>query len=102
MIYRRLKKRLLGTCCDGRKGKGKVLPRLYEGTDWKLPTSNEARHDFCTCHSLDRVTSGFRDGIVTKGEYEWSLRAYHNRQLAMKSEARDKAAAVVHLMRPGE
>ena len=65
--------------------------------------SHEARHDFCTGRRpLDKVTTGFRDGIVTKGEYEWSLRAYHNRQLAMKSEARDKAAAVVHLMRPGD
>ena len=51
--------------------------------------------------SLDAVKSGFRSGIVTKGEYEWSLRAYHNRQLAMKSDARDKAAAVVYLWDQG-
>ena len=50
-------------------------------------------------NSLDKVTAGFRSGIVTKDEYERALRAYHNRQLLMKSEARDKVEAI---MRPGE
>ena len=45
--------------------------------------------------ALVAVKQGFMGGIVTNGEYELSLRAYHNRQLEMKSETRDKAAAVV-------
>ena len=44
--------------------------------------------------SLDRVKSGFRSGIVTKEEFEETLRAYHNHQLEMKSDARDEAAAI--------
>ena len=43
--------------------------------------------------SLDKVTSGFRSGIITKDEYEEALRTYHNSQLEMKSEARDEATA---------
>ena len=39
--------------------------------------------------SLDLVQAGFMDGIVTKGEYESTLRAFHERQTEMKSEARD-------------
>ena len=35
---------------------------------------------------MDKVTSGF----VTKDEYEGAVRAYYNRQIEMKSEARDK------------
>ena len=41
--------------------------------------------------SLDKVTSGFRSGIITKDDYEGALRAHYSRQLEMKSEARDKA-----------
>ena len=43
-------------------------------------------------NSLDRVKGGFAAGSVTKDEYEQALRAYHERQLEAKSEARDKAA----------
>ena len=42
-------------------------------------------------HSLDKVKQGFMDGLVTKNEYESTLRAYHERQSEMKSEARDQA-----------
>ena len=41
--------------------------------------------------SLDAVKIGFRNGSVTKNEYESTLRAYHERQSEMKSEARDQA-----------
>ena len=44
--------------------------------------------------SLDKVKQGFRSGHVTKDEYAGTLRAYHESQTEMKSEARDKAAAV--------
>lgn len=40
--------------------------------------------------SLDKVKLGFRNGIVTKDEYEGKLRAYHNSQLEVKSDTRDK------------
>ena len=43
--------------------------------------------------SLDNVKEGFLKGIVTKDEYASTLRAYHERQKEMKSDARDKAAA---------
>ena len=43
--------------------------------------------------SLDVVKQGFMDGFVTKDEYADTLRAYHERQNEMKSDARDKAAA---------
>ena len=47
--------------------------------------------------SFDMVKNGFMnyDNCVTKDEYEETLRAYHNRQLEMKSEARDKVAAIM-------
>ena len=48
--------------------------------------------------SLDKVKSGFRNGIVTKDEYEGTLRAYHNSQLEMKSDMRDKAIALHNQM----
>ena len=35
----------------------------------------------------------FSAGYVTEDEYEQTLRAYHERLLKMKSDARDKAAA---------
>ena len=41
--------------------------------------------------SLDKVKQGFRSGHVTKDEFESTLRAYHEIQTEMKSEARDKA-----------
>ena len=43
--------------------------------------------------SLDAVKEEFMDGIVTKDEYANTLRAYHERQLEMKSDTRDKALA---------
>ena len=43
--------------------------------------------------SLESVRKGFIAGSVTKNEYENTLRAYHESQMEMKSEARDKAAA---------
>jgi hypothetical protein len=42
--------------------------------------------------SLDEVKRGFTKGYVTKDEYESTLRAYHECQAEMKSEARDNAA----------
>ena len=41
--------------------------------------------------SLDVVKDGFMNGLVTKHEYEITLRAYHERQTEMKSVARDAA-----------
>ena len=41
--------------------------------------------------SLDQVKEGFTMGIVTKDEYASTLRAYHESQTEMKSEARDTA-----------
>ena len=46
--------------------------------------------------SLDKVKLGFMDGLVSKDEYEQTLRAYHERQAEMKSEARDAAADFAH------
>ena len=43
---------------------------------------------------LDKVKQGFRSGHVTKDEYAGTLRTYHESQTELKSEARDKAAAV--------
>ena len=40
--------------------------------------------------SLDKVKLGFMDGLVSKDEYEQTLRAYHERQAEMKSDARAK------------
>jgi hypothetical protein len=42
--------------------------------------------------SLDQVKKGFMDGDVTKDEYAGTLRAFHERQSEMKSEARDQAS----------
>jgi len=42
---------------------------------------------------LDAVKQGYMAGFVTKDEYANTLRAYHERQKEMKSDARDKAAA---------
>ena len=43
--------------------------------------------------SLEMVKEGYMAGFVTKDEYANTLRAYHERQKEMKSDARDKAAA---------
>ena len=42
--------------------------------------------------SLDMVKREFKIGFVTKDEFANTLRAYHERQKEMKSDARDKAA----------
>ena len=42
--------------------------------------------------SLDKVKQGFMEGYVTKDDFAGTLRAYHESQTEMKSEARDKAA----------
>ena len=47
--------------------------------------------------SLEIIKRGFIDKNVSKDEYEGTLRAYHARQVEMKSEARDKAATVLQL-----
>ena len=43
--------------------------------------------------SLEAVKKAYEYGLVTKDEYASTLRAYHERQKEMKSDARDKAAA---------
>ena len=43
--------------------------------------------------SLNTVKHCFMHGIITKDEYANTLRAHHERQKEMKSDARDKAAA---------
>ena len=43
--------------------------------------------------ALNEVTSGFMNGYIKKDEYANILRAHHERQKEMKSDARDKAAA---------
>ena len=44
--------------------------------------------------ALDLVKKGYMHGDVTKDEYANTLRAYHDQQKEMKSDARDKAAEV--------
>ena len=44
--------------------------------------------------ALNEVTSGFMNGFITKDEYANTLRAHHERHKEMKSDARDKAAAL--------
>jgi hypothetical protein len=46
--------------------------------------------------SLDKVKKGSMDSLVSKDEFEQTLRAYHERQAEMKSEARDTAADFAH------
>jgi len=43
--------------------------------------------------SLDRVKEGYINGMVTKDHYANTLRAHHEKQKEMKSDARDKAKA---------
>ena len=45
--------------------------------------------------SLPLVTAGYRKGIVTKEDYETTLRSCHERQEGMKSDQRDKAISQV-------
>ena len=45
--------------------------------------------------SLDNVKAGFMDGLVTKDEYENTIRAYHERCNEMKSDNRDKAEVYI-------
>ena len=45
--------------------------------------------------SLDIVKKGFMDRLVSKDEFEQTLRACHERQAEMKSDARDAAADFV-------
>ena len=49
--------------------------------------------------SLDNVKKGVMSGFILKDEYARTLRAYHERQKEMKSDARDTAAL---LRRTGE
>ena len=44
--------------------------------------------------ALDQVKLGFQLGVVTKDGYANTLRAYHERQKEMKSDMREKAAAL--------
>ena len=43
--------------------------------------------------SLGVVKYGFEKGLVTKDEYESTLRSFNERHKEMKSDMRDKAAA---------
>mgnify|MGYP000938486791 CR=1 FL=1 len=52
-------------------------------------------------HSLDNVKASFVHGIVTKDEYENTLRAYHKIHDEMKSDMRDKALAARYQIRHG-
>ena len=52
--------------------------------------SADAGHD----ESVKAVQDGYRDGIVTKDDFEKTLRAHQKSQDEMKSEWRDHAAAV--------
>ena len=46
--------------------------------------------------SLDAVKEGYTEGLVTKDEYANTLREYQKSQNEMKSDARDKAAAILN------
>ena len=45
--------------------------------------------------SLDATKRGFRKGYVTKDEYANALRAYQESYNEMKSDARDRAEAII-------
>jgi len=49
--------------------------------------------------SLDNVTKVFKGGVISKDEYEATLRAHHERRMEMKSDTRDKAAEEERLAR---
>ena len=44
--------------------------------------------------SLESVKLGYKEGVITKDEYANTLRAYQQRHDEMKSDTRDKAAAL--------
>ena len=44
--------------------------------------------------SLESVKLGYKEGVITKDEYANTLRAYQHRHDEMKSDTRDKAAAL--------
>ena len=48
--------------------------------------------------ALEAIKIGFMNGGVTKDEYANTLRAYHERQKEIKSDERDKAAALKVLL----
>ena len=50
--------------------------------------------------SLNVVKQGFMKGVVTKDEYGSTLRAYHDRQKEMKSDAREAGAVARNLENP--
>ena len=50
--------------------------------------------------ALEDVKKGFMTDLVTKDEYESTLRAYYERQLEMKSEAREKIADILAQRQP--
>ena len=73
------------------------ITRIYGVTSWKYSTSHEALYDLAgDVDSFDRVKSFFRSGVITKDEYANTLRSYQQRQDEMKSDTRDKAAAIVN------
>ena len=44
---------------------------------------------------LEVIKKSFTFGLVTKNEYESTIRAYHESQMEIKSDARDKAAVIM-------
>jgi len=91
--------------------KGNVQARYYLGCNELLIGQNSQSPSARTYHyrrgmkhmvisskaghkkSFDDITIGYKHGVVQKEDYEMTLRAYHERQKEMKSDARDEAAA---------
>ena len=69
-------------CLEGHSGK-------YERATNHFILAARAGDD----QSMGNVTVMFKKGMITKDEYEVTLRAYQKSFDDMKSEARDKAAA---------
>ena len=46
--------------------------------------------------SFDMIKSFIRSGVITKDGYANTLRSYQQRQDEMKSDTRDKAAAIIN------
>jgi len=69
-------------CLEGHAGNER---RAYK--HWILAA--RAGHE----NSLDKVKQGYIDGEVAKEDFASTLRAYHERQKEMKSDARDEAFA---------
>jgi len=69
-------------CLEGVAGNGQRSKK-------HIIISAKAGHE----RSLEAVKIFFMKGTYTKEEYESTLRAYHERQKEMRSDARDKAAA---------